>query len=356
MAAPVNTQNPSKTWELSLYELHRTPQEAIMDGTEIAVSPRSLHSELMCPICLDMLKNTMTTKECLHRFCSDCIVTALRSGNKECPTCRKKLVSKRSLRPDPNFDALICKIYPSRDEYEAHQDRVLARLSRLHNPQALSSSIEEGLKMQAMHRAQRVRKPPHESDNTTFSGGEDNCDSRSHISNVSTHSNQEAGPSRKRSKASDESCPELDNSREAPASPDVVGDSCSEIELVFRPHPVLVDKDEYSQTSSNQHLQFVLTPVQLCLRYVKTTANATVDHLSKYLALRIALEEQQKNIGNNAVTLEEVSEKQYTIYITTSGGQFTTLNGSLTLELVNEKYWKVSKPLELYYAPTKEQK
>lgn len=55
-------------------------QEAIMDGTEIAVSPRSLHSELMCPICLDMLKNTMTTKECLHRFCSDCIVTALRSG------------------------------------------------------------------------------------------------------------------------------------------------------------------------------------------------------------------------------------------------------------------------------------
>ncbi|PKU27751.1 hypothetical protein llap_21947 [Limosa lapponica baueri] len=99
-----------------------------------------------------MLKNTMTTKECLHRFCSDCIVTALRSGNKECPTCRKKLVSKRSLRPDPNFDALISKIYPSRDEYEAHQDRVLAKLSRLHNQQALSSSIEEGLKMQAMHR------------------------------------------------------------------------------------------------------------------------------------------------------------------------------------------------------------
>lgn len=52
--------------ELSLYELHRTPQEAITDGTEISISPRSLHSELMCPICLDMLKNTMTTKEVLH--------------------------------------------------------------------------------------------------------------------------------------------------------------------------------------------------------------------------------------------------------------------------------------------------
>lgn len=41
----VNQQN--KTWDLSLYELHRTPQDAITDSTEIAVSPRSLHSELM---------------------------------------------------------------------------------------------------------------------------------------------------------------------------------------------------------------------------------------------------------------------------------------------------------------------
>ncbi|PIK57827.1 putative E3 ubiquitin-protein ligase RING2-A [Apostichopus japonicus] len=149
---------PSKTWELSLYELHRTPQEAITDDTEIAVSPRSLHSELMCPICLDMLKMTYTTKECLHRFCQECIITALRSGNKECPTCRKKLVSKRSLRPDPNFDALISKIYPSRDEYEAHQERVLEKLAKHHSTQALANSIEEGMKQQALSRQQRVRK------------------------------------------------------------------------------------------------------------------------------------------------------------------------------------------------------
>lgn len=134
----------NKNWELSLYELHRTPQDAITDNTEIAVSPRSLHSELMCPICLDMLKKTMTTKECLHRFCSDCIITALRSGNKECPTCRKKLVSKRSLRPDPNFDLLISKIYPSRDEYEAHQERVLAKINKSHSQAALVNSITEG--------------------------------------------------------------------------------------------------------------------------------------------------------------------------------------------------------------------
>lgn len=161
----------NKTWELSLYELHRTPQEVITDATEIAVSPRSLHSELMCPICLDMLKKTMTTKECLHRFCSDCIVTALRSGNKECPTCRKKLVSKRSLRPDPNFDLLISKIYPSRDEYEAHQERVLAKLSMSHSQASLVNSITEGIKMQSQNRPQRSRKNQEDGTGPTNSNG-----------------------------------------------------------------------------------------------------------------------------------------------------------------------------------------
>ena len=62
------------------------------------------------------------------------------------------------------------------------------------------------------------------------------------------------------------------------------------------------------------------------LRYVKTTANATVDHLSKYLALRIALEETPTP-GPDAAGLEDVSEKQYTIYITTAGGAFTVRGG-----------------------------
>lgn len=168
MSSTEPSQN--KTWELSLYELHRTPQEVITDATEIAVSPRSLHSELMCPICLDMLKKTMTTKECLHRFCNDCIITALRSGNKECPTCRKKLVSKRSLRPDPNFDLLISKIYPSRDEYEAHQERVLAKISMSHSQVSLVNSITEGIKLQSQNRPQRSRKNQDESTNGNNTG------------------------------------------------------------------------------------------------------------------------------------------------------------------------------------------
>ncbi|MEQ2188569.1 E3 ubiquitin-protein ligase RING2, partial [Goodea atripinnis] len=247
-------------------ETRGIPFEAITDGLEIAVSPRSLHSELMCPICLDMLKNTMTTKECLHRFCADCIITALRSGNKECPTCRKKLVSKRSLRPDPNFDALISKIYPSRDEYEAHQERVLARISKHNNQQALSHSIEEGLKIQAMTRLQRGKR--HTVENG--SGAEDNGDS-SHCSNASVHSNQ--------------------------------------IWLCIVIYMSAPD--------------CIFCSVEFVPRYIKTSGNATVDHLSKYLAVRLALEELRRNAEASPVNVEAASEKQYTIYIPTAGNQFT---------------------------------
>lgn len=69
-------------------------------------------------------------------------------------------------------------------------------------------------------------------------------------------------------------------------------------------------------------------------RYVKTTANATVDHLSKYLALRVALEERRTDAeaeeggdgaagGGEGSSLSSISEKQYTIYILTRGGQFS---------------------------------
>lgn len=121
-----------KQFELSRYELNRKPQELILDATEIKVQRKALNALLMCPICLDILRGTMTTKECLHRFCQECITTALRSGNKECPTCRKRLVSRRSLRHDPIFDALIAKLYPARDEYEKHQTQLLSEVMKKH--------------------------------------------------------------------------------------------------------------------------------------------------------------------------------------------------------------------------------
>lgn len=260
--------------------------------------------------------------------------------------------------------------------------------------------------MQAMHRAQRVRRPMPGSDPTAaMSGGEgDPGEGEGEGEDVSSDSAPDSapGPAPKRPRgggaggssvgvggvAAGGACGGAGSEDSgdrggtlgggtlgppsppgAPSPPEPGG----EIELVFRPHPLLVEKGEYCQT-----------------RYVKTTGNATVDHLSKYLALRIALERRQQQEtaepggpgggasdpggpdgggGDRGVagggegpeepalpSLEGVSEKQYTIYIAPGGGAFTTLNGSLTLELVNEKFWKVSRPLELCYAPTKDPK
>ncbi|OWK06158.1 hypothetical protein Celaphus_00012854 [Cervus elaphus hippelaphus] len=81
-------------------------------------------------------------------------------------------------------------------------------------------------------------------------------------------------------------------------------------------------------------------------RYMKSSGNATVDHLSKHLAVSKG-ESSQMN-------LDTASTKQYAIYIATARGQFNVLKGSFSLELVSEKYWKVNKLMELHYAPTKE--
>lgn len=370
----------NKTWDLSLYELHRQPQEAITDSTEIAVSPRSLHSELMCPICLDMLKKTMTTKECLHRFCSDCIITALRSGNKECPTCRKKLVSKRSLRPDPNFDLLISKIYPSRDEYEAHQERVLAKFNQSHSQAALVNSITVGIKMQSQNRPHRANKKGNEAEPGTGTGTNANggsalgvdqagsstgTNNNNNNSNAGLHSNPASvrstpspvpsnnsyGSKLKRSRSvltserseESESNSEMDcrtterDDDESNAETEGDGNSdagmSDEIELVFKPHPV--------EMAGDQQLLRVLK--ENCVRYIKTTSNATVDHLSKYLAMRLTLDLEAELSETHKLV-------NFCIYIAPQPMQLVVLSGNQSLQQVNEKFWKVNKPLEMFYS------
>uniref|UniRef100_A0A1B6C636 RING-type E3 ubiquitin transferase n=1 Tax=Clastoptera arizonana TaxID=38151 RepID=A0A1B6C636_9HEMI len=335
----------------------------------------------------------MTTKECLHRFCSDCIITALRSGNKECPTCRKKLVSKRSLRHDPNFDLLISKIYPSRDEYEAHQVRVLEKLNKSHSQAALMNSINEGIKLQSQNRLQRTKKTANESNQSeqtlqpqpphSPSLASDNSQSASNISTVaptdnvgltpltpqklttssqsasnviseikqessvlppSTHprdssdSNSSKFPKRPTSVVTSENESEnssVDASGGQDSATDGEGPSdantLDEIELVFMPHPTEMGADN----------SLIKALKDNAMRYIKTTANATVDHLSKYLATRLALD-----LGS------ELPDRSLTfcIYVTPTPGQYVALNGGQTLRQVNDRFWKVNKPLEMFYS------
>lgn len=66
-----------------------------------------------------------------------------------------------------------------------------------------------------------------------------------------------------------------------------------------------------------------------------------VDHLSKYLAMRLTLD-LESEIPDSLTN--------FCIYISPSPNQFVTLAGMQTLDDVNEKYWKSNQPLEMFYS------
>lgn len=61
--------------------------------------------------------------------------------------------------------------------------------------------------------------------------------------------------------------------------------------------------------------------------------------------MRFALDKQEE-LGAEAPT--EISP--FCIYIAVTPGQFSLLDGNVTLDQVNEKFWKVNKPLEMFYS------
>ncbi|KAF8413849.1 hypothetical protein HHK36_001843 [Tetracentron sinense] len=98
----------------------------------VFVKLSDIRKEVQCPICLEeklitqfvwpgIIRKTRTVMECLHRFCRECIDKSMRMGNNECPACRTHCASRRSLRDDPNYDALIAALYPDIDKYEEEE-------------------------------------------------------------------------------------------------------------------------------------------------------------------------------------------------------------------------------------------
>lgn len=68
-----------------------------------------------------------------------------------------------------------------------------------------------------------------------------------------------------------------------------------------------------------------------------------VDHLNKYLAMRLTFDLDTE-------LLESDKLLNFYIYIASSSGQLEVLNGSQTLRQVNDKFWRVNRPLEIYYS------
>jgi len=194
-------------------------------------------------------------------------VTALRSGNKECPTCRKKLVSKRSLRPDPNFDLLISKIYPNRDEYEAHQTKILEKLNKSQSQANLVQSINEGIKLQTQNRQQRIKKNQHEELNESSSPTTSKPSNYLSQDNVTRTMVQTKVAKKIKSVMISEKGPDstVDTFDTAECNGASKGVPLDEIELVLKPHPTVMTSDN----------PFISVLKENSVRFIKTTANAT---------------------------------------------------------------------------------
>ena len=133
------------------------------------------------------------------------------------------------------------------------------------------------------------------------------------------------------------------------------GSSAQEVEIVFKLHPDMLADIEQKEV--------IEAMKDNATRYIKTTSRALVEHLCKYLAMRIALDLANKkspsstaegSTSNNASTssssASDGSVKDLIIYIASVPGQMTALATNMALTQVNEKYWKVNKPMEMFYS------
>eukprot|EP00249_Psilotum_nudum_P009598 c22032_g1_i2 orf=303-1649(+) len=111
----------------------------------VYVDLSDIRKDVQCPICLGIIRKTRTVMECLHRFCRECIDKSMRLGNNECPVCRTHCASRRSLRDDLNFDALIAALYPDLDSYE-EQELALREEDECRNRQLQASIAELSLR------------------------------------------------------------------------------------------------------------------------------------------------------------------------------------------------------------------
>ena len=54
--------------------------------------------------------------------------------------------------------------------------------------------------------------------------------------------------------------------------------------------------------------------------------------------------------GSNSNNVKDHAVKDLIIYIASVPGQMTPLNTAFTLTQVNEKFWNVNKPMEMFYS------
>ena len=162
--------NPVSDWEeatevegFTLWDLHQPIRRIETTAREVTLQKRAFISEFHCPICMSILRKTKVVMSCLHRFCEECVDKCLRMNNNECPQCRAHLPSKRHLRYDTEFDAMISSVLGDVDKAEEDEMRTVKRFNRdRHKNHAFATATKKGLETQMAHRkrgpAKRIRE------------------------------------------------------------------------------------------------------------------------------------------------------------------------------------------------------
>lgn len=136
----------------------------VEDDRMLRIAVKEVNSELVCRVCLGIIRRCWTVMECLHRFCQDCIEQSLRYGKKECPSCRVSCPSRRNLRSDPMFDMLIKSIYPDIQKAEAEQEAIQEKIINQQNHKAYAKSVEEGASRQRQQSQKKRKRSPQSTD------------------------------------------------------------------------------------------------------------------------------------------------------------------------------------------------
>ena len=84
---------------------------------------RDVRADTRCSICWGTVKNCVTVRVCLHRFCNDCVQESIRKNQMCCPECRAKVASRRDFVKDPKFDAIVSAIYAAKGGAESYDEK-----------------------------------------------------------------------------------------------------------------------------------------------------------------------------------------------------------------------------------------
>eukprot|EP00948_MAST-09A_sp_MAST-9A-sp1_P002260 g2260.t1 len=211
------------------------------------------NEEFRCPICMELMKDPVVVRKCMHRFCNACIQKYLRSGldTKECPTCRIPVGSRRMLQKDENFNALIHAIFPDPEKFEAEQMKVIIKINR---EQSMNAAFQASQRRKAEFQKQTSKKRKLRASFLSSSGSSNSSNSQNHDKSTrhrNGHGNSSINSGRgrksngKNNLSTDENTNNNLNGSDMGQPSDALSEtyqasdlqsSCTEIEFLFLPH------------------------------------------------------------------------------------------------------------------------